>query len=70
MKLLIPTSQYKKDLKRYAKQRKKLEALLEILRCLANEGTHTGQLPSTHADWPIQRLHGMPYWRRFPLDLD
>ena len=37
MKLLIPTSQYKKDLKRYAKQRKKLEALLEILRCLANE---------------------------------
>ena len=37
MKQLIPTTQYKKDLKRYAKQPKKLEALLEILRLLANE---------------------------------
>ena len=37
MKLIIPTTQYKKDLKRYANQRKKMEALLEILRCLANE---------------------------------
>ena len=37
MKQLIPTTQYKKDLKRYANQRKKMEALLEILRCLAYE---------------------------------
>ncbi len=37
MKQIIPTTQYKKDLKRYANQRKKMEALLEILRCLANE---------------------------------
>ena len=37
MKLIIPTSQYKKDLKRYANQRKKLEALAKILHCLANE---------------------------------
>ena len=36
MKQIIPTTQYKKDLKRYANQRKKMEALLEILRCLAN----------------------------------
>ena len=28
MKQIIPTSQYKKDLKRYANQRKKMEALL------------------------------------------
>ena len=34
MKQIIPTTQYKKDLKRYANQRKKMEALLEILRCL------------------------------------
>lgn len=37
MKQLIPTTQYKKDLKRYIKQPRKLEALLEILRLLANE---------------------------------
>ena len=37
MKQIIPTTQYKKDLKRYANQRKKMESLLEILRCLANE---------------------------------
>ena len=37
MKQLIPTTQYKKDLKRYSNQRKKMEALIEILRCLANE---------------------------------
>ena len=37
MKQLVPTTQYKKDLKRYAKQPKKLVALLEILRILANE---------------------------------
>lgn len=37
MKQLVPTTQYKKDLKRYAKQPKKLEALLEILRLLAEE---------------------------------
>ena len=37
MKQIIPTTQYKKDLKRYANQRKKMEALLDILRCLANE---------------------------------
>ena len=37
MKQLIPTTQYKKDLKRYVKQPRKLEALLEILRLLANE---------------------------------
>ena len=30
MKQIIPTTQYKKDLKRYANQRKKMEALLEI----------------------------------------
>ena len=36
MKQIIPTTQYKKDLKRSANQRKKMEALLEILRCLAN----------------------------------
>ena len=37
MKQLIPTTQYKKDVKRYANQKKKMEALLEILLCLANE---------------------------------
>ena len=37
MKQIVPTTQYKKDLKRYANQRKKMKALLEILRCLANE---------------------------------
>ena len=37
MKQIIPTTQYKKDLKRYANQRKKMKALLDILRCLANE---------------------------------
>ena len=39
MKQIIPTTQYKRDLKRYANQRKKMEALLETLRCLANEET-------------------------------
>lgn len=37
MKPLIPTTQYKKDLKRYATQRKKMEALRNILLCLAEE---------------------------------
>lgn len=37
MKQLIPTTQYKKDLKRYSNQSKKMEALIEVLRCLANE---------------------------------
>ena len=37
MKQLIPTTQYKKDLKRYSNQKKKMEALIEVLRCLANE---------------------------------
>lgn len=37
MKQIIPTTQYKKDLKRYANQPKKMETLLAILRCLANE---------------------------------
>lgn len=37
MKQLIPTTQYKKDLKRYANHPKKLESLLEILRLLADE---------------------------------
>ena len=37
MKQLIPTTQYKKDLKRYSNQNKKMEALIEVLRCLANE---------------------------------
>lgn len=37
MKQIIPTTQFKKDIKRYAKHRHKMEALLEILRCLANE---------------------------------
>ena len=60
MKQIVPTTQYKKDLKRYANQRKKMEALLEILRCLANEEP----IPeNSHADRAIQRLHGMPYRR-------
>ena len=37
LKPLIPTTQYKKDLKRYATQRKKMEALRNILLCLAEE---------------------------------
>ena len=37
MKHLIPTTQFKKDVKRYENQSKKMEALLSILRCLANE---------------------------------
>ena len=37
MKPLIPTTQYKKDLKKYASQRKKMEALRGILLCLAEE---------------------------------
>ena len=37
MKTLIPSTQYKKDLKRYAKDRKKMEDLLSILQKLQNE---------------------------------
>lgn len=37
MKKLIPTSQYKKDLKKYSKDPKKMQALLVILQKLQNE---------------------------------
>lgn len=37
MKVLIPTTQYKKDLKRYSNQPKKMSELTNILRCLAEE---------------------------------
>ena len=37
MKNLIPTTQYKKDLKRYAKDKKKMESLLKILKKLQME---------------------------------
>lgn len=37
MKALIPTGQYKKDLKRYANQPKKMAALRDVLLCLAEE---------------------------------
>ncbi len=37
MKNLQPTTQYRKDLKRYKNQPKKLDALKELLRILQNE---------------------------------
>ena len=37
MKRLQPTTQYRKDLKRYRNQPKKLAALLEVTRMLENE---------------------------------
>lgn len=37
MKTLKPSSQYKKDYKRFRNQPKKIEALNEILKKLANE---------------------------------
>ena len=37
MKNLVPTTQYKKDLKRYAKDRKKMESLLAVLQKLQME---------------------------------
>lgn len=37
MKNLQPTTQYRKDLKRYRNQPKKLDALQEVLRMLQNE---------------------------------
>ena len=37
MKKLQPTTQYRKDLKRYRHQPKKLDALKEVLHKLANE---------------------------------
>ena len=39
MRKLIPTTKYKKDLKRYSKQPTKMQALLEVLKLLANEQT-------------------------------
>ena len=37
MRIVIPTTRYKKDLKKYAKQPSKMEALLKIIRKLENE---------------------------------
>ena len=37
MRQFIPTTQYKRDLKRYANNKKKMEALKEILLCLQEE---------------------------------
>ena len=37
MRKLIPTTKFKKDLKRYSKQPTKMQALLEVLKLLANE---------------------------------
>ena len=34
MRIVIPTTRYKKDLKKYAKQPSKMEALLKIIRKL------------------------------------
>lgn len=51
MKRLQPTTQYRKDLKRYRNQPKKLAALLEVTRMLEN-----GQsIPSEYKPHP---LHG------------
>ena len=37
MRKLIPTTKYKKDLKRYSRQPAKMKALFEILKLLAND---------------------------------
>lgn len=37
MKVLIPSTQYKKDLKKYSNQPKKMLTLTNILRCLSEE---------------------------------
>jgi len=37
MKILYPSTQYKKDLKKYIRQAKKMEKLNEVLRMLENE---------------------------------
>ena len=37
MRIVIPTTRYKKDLKKYAKHPSKMEALLKIIRKLENE---------------------------------
>ncbi|MGI6232972.1 MAG: type II toxin-antitoxin system YafQ family toxin [Prevotella sp.] len=54
-KRLHPTSQYKKDFKRYLNQPKKLMALQKILVCLENgkpipEENHPHQLHNDYAD--------------------
>lgn len=51
MKRLQPTTQYRKDLKRYRNQPKKLAALLEVTRMLEN-----GQ--SIPAEYKPHPLHG------------
>ena len=50
MKTLIPTTQYKKDLKRYANDRKKMEALLSVLQKLQREET----LPEENRPHPLK----------------
>ena len=37
MKILYPSTQYKKDLKKYIRQKKKMAKLNEVLRMLENE---------------------------------
>lgn len=51
MKYLQPTTKYKKDLKRYANNPKKLEALTKLLKMLADEQP----IPS---DYKPHKLHG------------
>lgn len=51
MKRLQPTTQYRKDLKRYRNQPKKLAALLEVTRMLENEQP----IPAKYKPHP---LHG------------
>ncbi|MBO4601961.1 MAG: type II toxin-antitoxin system YafQ family toxin [Salinivirgaceae bacterium] len=51
MKRLQPTTQYRKDLKRYRNQPKKLAALLEVTRMLENEQP----IPAEYKPHP---LHG------------
>ena len=49
MKTLKPTTQFKKDLKRYRNNKPKAEALLEILRLLENEQP----IPEKHKPHPL-----------------
>ena len=57
MKKLQPTTQYKKDYKKYRKNPKKVEALKEVLKMLMNEQPIPAEYSNRHHQFFALKLY-------------
>ncbi len=69
MKRLKPTTQYRKDYKRFRNNPKKLAKLFNILSLLQNEKPIPLGKPASFAYWELCRLYGVSHRGRFPTDM-